>query len=61
MAGRPVRQPVVARGPFVMNTESQIVEAFTDYRAGVFGSMPTTRIQSIGKINAKSSYYPWKY
>ena len=30
--GRPLRQPVVAHGPFVMNTENQIAEAFSDYR-----------------------------
>jgi redox-sensitive bicupin YhaK (pirin superfamily) len=38
--GNPLRQPVIARGPFVMNTESQIAEAFADYRAGLFGSIP---------------------
>ena len=38
--GRPLRQPVIARGPFVMNTESQIAEAFADYSAGLFGSIP---------------------
>jgi hypothetical protein len=38
--GRPLRQPIVARGPFVMNTESQIAEAFADYSAGLFGSIP---------------------
>jgi len=35
--GKPLRQPIVARGPFVMNTESQIAEAFADYTAGLFG------------------------
>ena len=38
--GRPLRQPIVARGPFVMNTENQITEAFSDYRTGLFGSIP---------------------
>jgi redox-sensitive bicupin YhaK (pirin superfamily) len=38
--GKPLRQPIIARGPFVMNTESQIVEAFADYRAGLFGPIP---------------------
>jgi redox-sensitive bicupin YhaK (pirin superfamily) len=37
--GKPLRQPVVARGPFVMNTENQIAEAFEDYRTGLFGSI----------------------
>jgi quercetin 2,3-dioxygenase len=38
--GRPLRQPIVVRGPFVMNTVSQIAEAFADYRVGLFGSVP---------------------
>jgi quercetin 2,3-dioxygenase len=37
-AGRPLHEPVVARGPFVMNTEDQIREAYADYRAGKFGT-----------------------
>lgn len=36
-AGEPLREPVVARGPFVMNTEQQIREAYEDFRAGRFG------------------------
>ncbi|NWL88444.1 pirin family protein [Paenibacillus sp. 79R4] len=35
-AGEPVREPVVAHGPFVMNTETEIVEAFRDLRQGTF-------------------------
>jgi redox-sensitive bicupin YhaK (pirin superfamily) len=35
-AGEPVREPVVARGPFVMNTEEEIVQAYSDYRNGLF-------------------------
>jgi len=37
IAGRPLHEPVVARGPFVMNTEAQIEEAYRDYRSGRFG------------------------
>jgi redox-sensitive bicupin YhaK (pirin superfamily) len=38
--GKPLIRPVVARGPFVMNTENQIAEAFEDYRIGLFGFIP---------------------
>ena len=33
-AGRPLREPIVQRGPFVMNTEEEIERAFADYRNG---------------------------
>jgi redox-sensitive bicupin YhaK (pirin superfamily) len=32
----PYREPVVARGPFVMNTEAQIRQAMLDYQMGMF-------------------------
>jgi hypothetical protein len=34
-AARPLREPIVQRGPFVMNTEEEIQKAWADYRAGV--------------------------
>jgi redox-sensitive bicupin YhaK (pirin superfamily) len=33
----PLNEPVVAQGPFVMNTEEEIVAAYQDYRDGKFG------------------------
>lgn len=33
----PLREPVVAHGPFVMNTRQEILEAIRDYEAGKFG------------------------
>jgi redox-sensitive bicupin YhaK (pirin superfamily) len=35
-AGEPVGEPIVARGPFVMNTDEQIRQAYQDYRDGKF-------------------------
>jgi quercetin 2,3-dioxygenase len=33
---RPLREPVVASGPFVMNTAEEIRQAFADFRSGKF-------------------------
>lgn len=35
---QPFNEPVVARGPFVMNTMQEIDEAYQDYQAGKLGS-----------------------
>ena len=37
IGGRPLKEPVAARGPFVMNTDAEIAQAYADYRAGRFG------------------------
>ncbi len=36
IAGKPLHEPVVARGPFVMNTEEEITQAYSDFRSGKF-------------------------
>lgn len=36
LTGEPIDEPIVGRGPFVMNTEAEIVEAYEDFRAGRF-------------------------
>ena len=33
-AARPIGEPIVQRGPFVMNTDDEIRRAFADYQAG---------------------------
>jgi redox-sensitive bicupin YhaK (pirin superfamily) len=37
LAGRPLREPIVQYGPFVMNTRAEIERAIEDYQAGRFG------------------------
>ena len=37
VAGRPLREPIVQYGPFVMNSQQQIFEAVRDFREGRLG------------------------
>ena len=39
IAGTPLREPVAAYGPFVMNTAEEIRQAFADYQSGRLGAI----------------------
>ena len=38
LSGEPIDEPVVGRGPFVMNTEDEIRQAINDFNGGRFGA-----------------------
>lgn len=39
LVGQPLNEPIVAHGPFVMNTRDEIVQAIEDFNSGRFGSI----------------------
>jgi redox-sensitive bicupin YhaK (pirin superfamily) len=39
LGGEPIDEPVVGRGPFVMNTQAEILEAIDDFEHGRMGEL----------------------
>jgi redox-sensitive bicupin YhaK (pirin superfamily) len=46
LAGVPIGEPMAHYGPFVMNTERELMQAFEDYRSGRMGEI--TRTATVG-------------
>jgi len=38
IAGKPLKEPIVQYGPFVMNSQQEIYQALSDFRDGVLGA-----------------------
>jgi redox-sensitive bicupin YhaK (pirin superfamily) len=39
LSGEPIKEPIFAHGPFLMNTREEIIQAFEDYENGKFGHL----------------------
>ena len=39
LSGEPIKEPVTQYGPYVMNTQTEILEAMRDYQAGKMGHL----------------------
>ncbi|HMZ60011.1 MAG TPA: pirin-like C-terminal cupin domain-containing protein, partial [Leptospiraceae bacterium] len=58
LQGRPINEPVVQYGPFVMNSRQEIQEAYDDYVRTEFGGWPWNSGEPVHGNEGRFAKYP---
>lgn len=59
LQGKPINEPVAQYGPFVMNSQKEIMEAMEDYRRTEFGGWPWPAMDNVhDRSKGKFALYP---